>query len=109
MAARNYPESSFYADSWYLKVGTETGWVGLGATLLLILIGLRRARSSLNATDDNYLKIMGLGIMAGLVGVLAHNCVENVFEVPMMASYFWFFLGLVAALPQVQKLSHDVE
>ena len=109
VAARNYPESSFYADSWYLKVGTETGWVGLGATLLLILIGLRRARSSLNATDDNYLKIMGLGIVAGLVGVLAHNCVENVFEVPMMASYFWFFLGLVAALPQVQKLSHDVE
>ncbi len=109
VAARNYPESSFYADSWYLKVGTETGWIGLGATLLLILTGLRRARSSLNETDDYYLKIMGLGILAGLVGILAHNCVENVFEVPMMASYFWFFLGLVAAFPQVQKLSNDME
>ena len=109
VAARNYPESSFYADSWYLKVGTETGWIGLLATLLLILTGLRRARSSLNATDDYYLKIMGLGILAGLVGILAHNFVENVFEVPMMASYFWFFLGLVAALPQVQELSNDME
>lgn len=109
VAARNYPESSFYADSWYLKVGTETGWIGLLATLLLILTGLRRARSSLNATDDYYLKIMGLGILAGLVGILAHNCVENVFEVPMMASYFWFFLGLVAALPRVQELSNDME
>lgn len=109
VAARNYPESSFYADSWYLKVGTETGWIGLLATLLLILTGLRRARSSLNATDDDYLKIMGLGILAGLVGILAHNCVENVFEVPMMASYFWFFLGLVAALSQVQELSNDME
>ena len=109
VAARNFPESSFYADNWYLKVGAETGWVGLGATLLLILIGLRRARSSLNATDDDYLNIMGLGILAGLVGVLAHNCVENVFEVPMMASYFWFFLGVVAALPLVQKLSNDME
>lgn len=108
VAARNYPDSSFYADSWYLKVGTETGWIGLLATLLLILTGLRRARSSLNATDDYYLKIMGLGILAGLVGILAHNCVENVFEVPMMASYFWFFLGLVAALPQVQ-VSNDME
>jgi len=108
VAARNYPDSSFYADSWYLKVGTETGWIGLLATLLLILTGLRRARSSLNATDDYYLKIMGLGILAGLVGILAHNCVENVFEVPMMASYFWFFMGLVAALPQVQ-VSNDME
>ena len=109
VAARNYPESSFYADSWYLKVGTETGWIGLLATLLLILTGLRRARSSLNATDDDYLKIMGLGILAGLVGILAHNCVENVFEVPMMASYFWFFLGLVAAFSQVQEPSNDME
>jgi O-antigen ligase len=108
VAARNYPESSFYADSWYLKVGTEIGWIGLLATLLLILTGLRRARSSLNSTDDYYLKIMGLGILAGLVGILAHNCVENVFEVPMMASYFWFFLGLVAALSQVQ-VSNDME
>jgi len=90
-------------------VGTETGWIGLLATLLLILTGLRRARSSLNAIDDDYLKIMGLGILAGLVGILAHNCVENVFEVPMMASYFWFFLGLVAALSQVQELSNDME
>jgi O-antigen ligase len=109
VAARNYPDSSFYADSWYLKVGTETGWIGLLATLLLILTGLRRARSSLNAIDDDYLKIMGLGILAGLVGILAHNCVENVFEVPMMASYFWFFLGLVAAMSQVQELSNDME
>ncbi len=109
VAARNYPDSSFYADSWYLKVGTETGWIGLLATLLLILTGLRRARSSLNATDDDYLKIMGLGILAGLVGILAHNCVENVFEVPMMASYFWFFLGLVAAFSQVQEPSNDME
>lgn len=102
VAARYFPEDSFYVDSWYLKVGVETGWVGLGATLLLILTGLRRARSSLNQTDDHVLKIMGLGILAGLVGVLAHNCVENVFEVPMMASYFWFLLGMVAAFSQLQ-------
>ncbi|HHW60574.1 MAG TPA: polymerase [Syntrophomonadaceae bacterium] len=103
VAARHYPEDSFYADNWYLKVGTETGWVGLTATLLLLITGLRRARSALDATEDPYLKIMGLGILAGLVGILAHNCVENIFEVPMMASYFWFFLGLVVALPHLQS------
>ncbi len=99
VAARYYPEDSFYADNWYLKVGTETGWIGLLATLLLFVIALRKARRSLDITSDDFLRCMGLGILIGMIGVLAHNCVENVFEVPMMASYFWFFLGIVLAFP----------
>ncbi len=99
VAARYYPEDSFYADNWYLKVGTETGWVGLLATLLLFINALRKARRSLDITRDDFLRCMGLGILIGMIGVLAHNCVENVFEVPMMAAYFWFFLGIILALP----------
>jgi O-antigen ligase len=105
VAARYYPEDSFYADNWYLKVGTETGWVGLMATLTLMVLALRKARRSLDITRDDYIRYMGLGILIGMIGVLAHNCVENVFEVPMMASYFWFFLGLVMALPYLSASS----
>ncbi|KUG04976.1 o-antigen polymerase [hydrocarbon metagenome] len=105
VAARYYPQDSFYADNWYLKVGTETGWVGLLATLLLFVIALRKARRSLDITRDDFLRFMGLGIFIGMIGVLAHNCVENVFEVPMMASYFWFFLGVILALPYLSGSS----
>lgn len=101
VAARYYPDDSFYADNWYLKVGTETGWVGLLATLLLLITALRKARRSVDITQDYYLQCMGLGILIGMIGVLAHNCVENVFEVPMMASYFWFLLGVVLTLPHL--------
>ncbi len=103
VAARYYPQDSFYADNWYLKVGTETGWVGLMATLLLFVNALRKARRSLDITGDDFMRCMGLGILVGLIGVLAHNCVENVFEVPMMAAYFWFFLGVVLALPHLSS------
>ena len=41
-----------------------------------------------------------MGVLTGLLGILAHNAVENIFEVPMMATYFWFFLGLLVALPK---------
>jgi uncharacterized membrane protein YuzA (DUF378 family) len=46
--------------------------------------------------------------LAGLVGILAHNMVENVFEVPMMSTYFWFFLGLVVALGRLAPTRSDL-
>ncbi len=108
VAARYYPEDSFYADNWYLKVGTETGWVGLLATLLLLINALRKARRSLDISSDDFLRCMGLGILIGMIGVLAHNSVENVFEVPMMATYFWFFLGVLLALPYLSSTSESL-
>ena len=99
VAARYYPEDSFYVDSWYLKVGTESGWVGLGATGLFILFVLGAARRGINQARAPSLKMLGSGLLAGMVGVLLHNLVENVFEVPMMATYFWLFAGFTIALP----------
>lgn len=99
VAAQNFPDDSFYVDNWYLKVGTETGWVGLGSTLLLFVVCLNAGRRASRRTRGRYSRYMATGLLAGLTGVLAHNAVENIFEVPMMAVYFWFFLGLLLALP----------
>lgn len=111
VAAQHFPYDSFYVDNFYLKVGVETGWVGLSALLVLLLCGLHLARRSLEEVDDDELRTLGLGILAGLVGVLAHNAVENIFEVPMMATYFWFFLGAVVATPWMGtgggEVAHD--
>jgi len=101
VAARFYPDDSFYTDNFYLKTGAEAGWMGLGSLLLLLVAGLRLARSSLDKIDDPGTMTLGLGVLTGLLGILAHNAVENVFEVPMMATYFWFFLGLLVALPRI--------
>lgn len=101
VAARFYPDDSFYADNFYLKTGAEAGWMGLISLLLLVVTGLRLARSSLDKIDDPYTLALGLGVLTGLLGILAHNAVENIFEVPMMATYFWFFLGLLVALPRI--------
>lgn len=103
VAARHFPAESFYTDNWYLKVGVETGLVGLGATLLLFAWALREAVKALKRTGDEYIRSLGMGILIGLIAVLCHNAVENVFEVPMMSSYFWFLLGLVLALPKIQR------
>jgi len=108
VAARHFPEDSFYVDNFYLKVSTETGLLGILALVFLLLCGLNLARRSLDEVDDEELHTLGLGILAGLVGVLVHNGVENIFEVPMMSTYFWFFLGVLAALPWVARGTGDL-
>lgn len=103
VAKRYNPTDSKYTDNFYLKTGTEAGLVGLLAFLMLVLVGLRLARSGLDRISDSYLKAIGMALLAGLVSVLAQNAVENVFEVPMMATYFWFFLGIVTTLTHLKE------
>lgn len=103
VAARYFPDDSFYTDNFYLKTGVEAGWIGLFALLFLLLMGIRLARSSLDGVGEDPIGLMGLGILAGLVGVLGHNLVENIFESPMLATYFWLFLGLLVGLGRVEE------
>lgn len=105
VADRNIP-GSIYVDNFYLKTLAESGIIGLLALILLFFAGLRCSLNSFNRLTDPYFRCLAAGIIAGLCGVLVHNSVENIFEVPMMASYFWLLLGTVAALPYMQKHSH---
>ena len=98
VAARHIPSSN-YVDNFYLKTAAESGILGIVALLWLLLNGIRCALNSYRRLTDTYLKGLAVGLISGLLGVLLHNGVENIFEVPMMAVYFWLLLGTTAALP----------
>lgn len=100
-----YPRSAYSVDNFYLKIGTEMGLLGLAAFLYLLLAAIRLSRRALALTEDRYLRILGTGIFVGLLAILGHNLVENMFERPLMATYFWFFLGLLLALPGIKTSS----
>jgi O-antigen ligase len=102
VAARNIPGSN-YVDNFYLKTLAETGILGLAALALLLLSGLRCALNAYSRLSDPSLRSLAGGIIAGLTGVLVHNGVENIFEVPMMTTYFWLLLGAVAAMPYLEE------
>jgi O-antigen ligase len=99
VAARHLP-GSFYVDNFYLKTAAETGLPGLAAYLWLLLNVLRGGMAAYRNVGPD-MRSLAAGLLAGLVGVLAHNLVENIFEVPAMASYFWLAAGLLFALPPV--------
>lgn len=102
VAARRVP-GSFYVDNFYLKTAVECGIIGLLALLWLLLNVLRLGFSVLRATTDKATKLMAIGLLTGLTGVMFHCCVENIFEVPLMSSYFWFIVGMLAVIPRFTK------
>ncbi len=102
VAARRVP-GSFYVDNFYLKTLVESGLIGLLAFLWLLVSAFRCGYAAYKKIQDGSLKIMAAAILAGLVGIAAHNTVENIFEVPMMASYFWVLAGILLALPHIDS------
>jgi len=88
VAARRIP-GSVYTDNFYLKTAVESGLIGLMALLWLLACTFRCGYAA-------YRKI------SGLIGVALHNSVENIFEVPMMATYFWFLSGVLISIPHLE-------
>ena len=87
--------STYYMDNYYLKIAVEAGVIGLIAFVWLmsqiVLVSIR----TIGITHDVKMKELETGILAGLVGVICHNLVENVFEVPLMTSLFWMLVAVM--------------
>lgn len=101
VAARRVP-GSFYVDNFYLKTLVESGLIGLLALIWLLASALRGGYAAYKKIADSGLKTMAAAILAGLLGIAAHNGVENIFEVPMIASHFWLMAGILLALPEIE-------
>ena len=88
----------FYMDNYYLKTAVETGIVGVLAMLGLIYGVIINSLRTVSAAKEKRIKELSAGITAGLTGVIVHNFVENVFEVPLMCTVFWLFVGIIMAI-----------
>ncbi|MBQ9518468.1 MAG: O-antigen ligase family protein [Firmicutes bacterium] len=89
---------TFYMDNYYLKTAVETGIVGVLAMLGLMYGVIINSLRTVSAAKEKRIKELSAGITAGLTGVIVHNFVENVFEVPLMCTVFWLFVGVIMAI-----------
>ncbi|MDA8235323.1 MAG: O-antigen ligase family protein [Clostridia bacterium] len=103
VAARNELPGTKYVDNYYLKTLAEMGAIGLAAMLWLFFSCIRFGTNIYTRLRDPYLHNLSAGILAGLLGVLLHNGVENIFEVPMMSTYFWFLLGMLGTFRYLES------
>ncbi|MCT4598521.1 MAG: O-antigen ligase family protein [Vallitalea sp.] len=96
--ATNNKLSPFYIDNYYVKTLAEMGLIGLGAFILLLICVIRWCSMAIKEESDNRKRDLMMGLFAGALGVIAQNGVENVFEVPLMVTYFWLCIGLIMVL-----------
>lgn len=91
-------EKTFYMDNYFLKTAVESGLFGLGTFAILMYQVIINSLRTIRITVKKELRELEIGILAGLVGVICHNFVENIFEVPMMTSCFWLLVAVMMHL-----------
>jgi O-antigen ligase len=108
VAMNNNIPGTFYMDNYYLKTVVEMGIVGLGTMVILFYNAVIWSFRALKRVTDSFNRQIMQGAIAGMCGVLVHNFVENIFEVPMMVTYFWLMAGFIMYLGYVDKKKNEV-
>jgi O-antigen ligase len=91
-----------FMDAQYPRIMVETGIVGMLAFAWLIYalfgVGLSTWRE---AQEDDLLRGLSVGLIAGLVGLLVHAIGANTFIIVRIMEPFWCLAGIVLALSAV--------
>ncbi|GFR39442.1 hypothetical protein PRECH8_27380 [Insulibacter thermoxylanivorax] len=96
---------TIYVDSYYFKTLAEMGLLGLGVYLWLMYMLLRNTFDIWKGSARTRQFYLYGGIFAGLLAVILHNGVENIFEVPFMNTFFWLIAGVLLSLPYLKPFT----
>jgi len=94
-----------FADAQYPRVLIETGILGLLAFFYLLYSIFRLAIDHLKALKTPYFKGLTIGFIAGFTGLLFHAVGANTFIIVRIMEPFWFFVGIIAVLPAIERKS----
>jgi O-antigen ligase len=84
-------------DNEYLKIGLETGLLGLLVFAWLVIRVGHTAHGIYRRSTDPSLKALATGYGAGLVALLIHGLTATSFTAVRTAEVFWFTTGLLIA------------
>lgn len=97
-----------FMDAQYARALAETGLVGLAAFCALLWVVLKSGLSSLHVLGDGDERGLALGFVAGTVGLLFHAIGSNTFIIVRIMEPYWFFAGVVMALPALSAAASTV-
>ena len=97
-----------FMDAQYPRILVETGTMGILAFAWLIYVIFRVGLSALSEQQDDLMRGLSVGLIAGLVGLLVHAIGANTFIIVRIMEPFWFLVGIVIALDSIhEKKSHE--
>ena len=94
-----------FIDAQYPKVLIETGFLGLIAFFYLLYSIFKMAINHMKEVKTPYFKGLAIGFIAGYIGLLFHAIAANTFIIVRIMEPFWFFAGIIAVLPALERQS----
>jgi O-antigen ligase len=92
-----------FMDAQYPRILVETGIIGMLAFVWLIYTLFRVGLSIWRDTQDDLMRGLSVGLIAGLVGLLVHGIGANTFIIVRIMEPFWFLVGIVIALSAMDE------
>ena len=85
----------------YLQIAAETGLIGLGLFLWLLLRVSISLHKNLRYERDSQIFLLSLGLGGSLTALLVSAFFAFPFQNPTPSLYFWLFLGLISSLERI--------
>jgi len=98
-----------FLDAQYPRVLVETGMVGMIAFMFLIWAIFKQGHMVFRQTGDIVHKGISMGFLAGFIGLLVHAIGANTFIIVRIMEPFWFALGMVVMMPELESKTSDDE
>ena len=95
----------WFMDAQYPRILVEMGIIGMLAFIWLIHALFHVGLSTWRDAQDDLLRGLSVGLIAGLVGLLVHAFGANTFIIVRIMEPFWFLTGIVIALSQMNDKS----
>ena len=96
-----------FVDAQFPRVLVETGILGLAAFLYLLYSIFKLTLRNLKEVKTPYCQGLAIGFLAGFVGLIVHAIGSNTFIIVRIMEPFWFFVGIVTVLPDLER--HQIE
>ena len=90
-----------YPHNSYLQMAAETGLLGLGAFLWIIITVFKTSWGNLKKINDKFYNALSIGLLAGLFAFLAHSFVDTNFYSLQFRYLMWFVIGLIVAVQRI--------
>jgi len=94
-----------FMDAQYPRILVETGIIGMFAFAWLVHALFRVGLSTWRDAQDDLLRGLSVGLIAGLVGLLVHAIGANTFIIVRIMEPFWFLTGIIVALSTMDEAS----
>jgi O-antigen ligase len=92
-----------FVDAQFPRTLVETGILGLVTFLYLLYSILKLTLKNLREIKSPYYQGLGIGFLAGFVGLIVHALGANTFIIVRIMEPFWFFVGIITVSPMLER------